>query len=1197
VDLRPVGRSQKIGGDALDCSQQSEPAAEVNNATLERGVVKNRSSLMVLANALGLMSDSAARDTESRARRRQVLLHLLANGLPVPSDGEADFEELCKAFHESFREKARLLGEHRCPADQRIEAYLQSHFADLNLSWTPRLPSHSLILDQFGIARELSLPIEGDSFSSALLTSYRVKNGVLHNPKSDRRTTQGTFHVAEGGLPVPGDKKAIPKRVFAELFRRAVKPPVESLTLPFAAHQLVPVRTFVSLLLRPIVCPEVPGVCSCKTMEVRFFAPGSLVSNLDFVESIFGNAGNPYLPRNDAGLDVEHWTGHTGCVILAPHLLEFTKKELGLPHWKDATERQKRDKMCWKDEGETYNDGTAFKLTCRTEAGVIITLLADNYYGYCKKEVKTQISYAANLYGNVEEEHAGGAIAFASFSFGDEFQAMSLKVNGRTFEDVKRDYAEFMDLRPEGYGVDWKFPDLVYVPEDTRASTVRQQVWWMRDGKEHHIPLLPGKVYMTPSGFKLRMEKHPGAPSWRLVGARGDGSFCHKPCTVSGGGKSEISKSLRDYMLYGPIFVGDLGSTLDLVEAIFKKDYSDRWRRDYAEKPNYAARPSRLLLHPERSLGSVIKMLSPSQDYSDEYNAWLASIPNYIYPIVFIIKRFYKPEWEGDWRSHFSVDIVNGFPGNELKFEDRKLIGTYLRVGLLEPAAWRTYKVRQDFAAASKVQTEDDISASVVVPAKQLIHDVPGLRGISRKFVVNCEYRLFQRPDDAVHRGLDKQTEIDMARSDNFISNFEPLTWVQAQVMVEKVTEFDQFTDPMRRIIQSCADAGSGLVVSSASPRLVDGKPSKNPRYLQIRPDLIDPMSLYVAEKGMRLFYAIPSDEPVLWPVDSVLMGRRNNPAEPAANIRGLAVYNPIHYQELPEMFMDLICSLTGKSPSTTGAGSEGALTKSPFNALRPTIDLNNALVSYILTGLGGFSTAAGYIGPKVRVDHDISLLVPEIWCRLTLAERDPDYLIAQGHLEPLKDFDFQGEKILASRLGYRVTAKFVQTFFGRIFDNPSKVFDEAILRPETQDAAAFADGVKNITEAHQRVARDYLKDGSIADACPPLKALLRIMAEGSFEGKDANHPEIRAMFTKDYLLQSDWYKERLKAKQRKDIALWKRHLAYLETYIHTSATPDEEAHLDLPARRSHAAAELSRVSSPAYLESLVGTLGADPSC
>jgi phosphoenolpyruvate carboxykinase (diphosphate) len=135
-------------------------------------------------------------------------------------------------------------------------------------------------------------------------------------------------------------------------------------------------------------------------MEVRFFVPGNLVSNLDFVESIFGNGGDPLLPENDSALDTEHWTGHTGCVILAPHLVKATKKSVGLPHWDQATERQRRDGMCWKDENELYNNGGAFKLTCRDESGVIVTLIADNYYGYCKKEVKTQISYAANLFGN-----------------------------------------------------------------------------------------------------------------------------------------------------------------------------------------------------------------------------------------------------------------------------------------------------------------------------------------------------------------------------------------------------------------------------------------------------------------------------------------------------------------------------------------------------------------------------------------------------------------------------------------------------------------------------------------------------------------------------------------------------------------------------------------------------------------------------
>src|SRR5436190_7948733 len=114
---------------------------------------------------------------------------------------------------------------------------------------------------------------------------------------------------------------------------------------------------------------------------------------------------------------------------------------------------------------------------------------------------------------------------------------------------------------------------------------------------------------------------------------------------------------------------------------------------------------------------------------------------------------------------------------------------------------------------------------------------------------------------------------------------------------------------------------------------------------------------------------------------------------------------------ELPELFMEFICSMTGKSPSTTGAGSEGALTKGPFNALLPIIDLNAALVSFLLTGHDGFVTAAGYVGPRFRVDHDISLLVPEIWCRMTVDERDPGHLIREGCLERCEDFEHDRER------------------------------------------------------------------------------------------------------------------------------------------------------------------------------------------
>ncbi|MEW5770721.1 MAG: hypothetical protein AB1831_10210 [Pseudomonadota bacterium] len=459
------------------------------------------------------------------------------------------------------------------------------------------------------------------------------------------------------------------------------------------------------------------------------------------------------------------------------------------------------------------------------------------------------------------------------------------------------------------------------------------------------------------------------------------------------------------------------------------------------------------------------------------------------------------------------------------------------------------------------------------------------------KLVGNCEARLFQRPDDARHRGLDAQTEHDLTEADNFISNFEPLTRHDAIELTEDVVTFHHYTPAMQDFIRAAAQE-DGYFVSSAHARLVNGKPSPNVRYLQKRPDLLHPRESHVAEMGVRLARRMPAEAPVHWIVDAMLPGRRNNPPQPG--IRPLAVYGPLHYQELPELFMDFIASLSGKSPSTTGAGSEGALTKGPFNALTYTADLNNALVSFILCGHDGFSSAAGFIGPDRRVDHDVSFLVPEIWCRLSPRERDAAWLIERGYLEPLRDFTHEGVAVPASRLGYRITARFLHAFLGKIFDDPVGIFDEAMLRPETQDLSAFVDGVRHIAEMHQKVARGYLADGSVEDACPPLKALLHIMAEGQYEGKDLAHPEIRALFTRDHLLASDWYRERLAIKQQRDIALARRQVAYVEGFLATPACCDPDQREDCQARLVRARANLAEVESAAYLDGLRGGLGAD---
>jgi hypothetical protein len=248
-----------------------------------------------------------------------------------------------------------------------------------------------------------------------------------------------------------------------------------------------------------------------------------------------------------------------------------------------------------------------------------------------------------------------------------------------------------------------------------------------------------------------------------------------------------------------------------------------------------------------------------------------------------------------------------------------------------------------------------------------------------------------------------------------------------------------------------------------------------------------------------------------------------------------------------------------------------------------------------ILTGLGGFSTAAGHIGPEIEVGHDISMFVPEIWCRLRPEERDPIAMIRDGMLEKLEDREHNGMLIPVSRLGYRITARFVRRYFGRVFDNPLKVFDEKILCPESQDLESFLDGVLSITEAQKRVAEIYYEDGSIESAIPPLRAVLEIMAKGNWEGKTSHSQEFRDLFTRDSMLASDWYRQRLVAKHQVDVRLARTKVQALEAYcadpMHSAAVD----RLNLRKRLEFAKQELMRCESPKYLESLFGTLGVDP--
>ena len=74
-------------------------------------------------------------------------------------------------------------------------------------------------------------------------------------------------------------------------------------------------------------------------------------------------------------------------------------------------------------------------------------------------------------------------------------------------------------------------------------------------------------------------------------------------------------------------------------------------------------------------------------------------------------------------------------------------------------------------------------------------------------------------------------------------------------------------------------------------------------------------------------------------------------------------------------------------------------------------------------------------------------------------------------------------------------------------------------------------------------------------------------MAYGSYEGKGVDDPEIRDMFTREYLLQSDWYLQRLKLKQERDANLWRINHGYLKHKMDDTLENEVEKRAYLQAR------------------------------
>src|SRR5579872_1209105 len=126
-----------------------------------------------LKTSIGL--DAAA--TEARIAQ-YINLKLALLGLPtVALEGASAFDDMAAALLSHHQETDRLLADYLCPADRRIQEFLNAYLHDAGP--VAKLPVRTFVLERHGLARALSLPPNQDSFLSSEVSSYRVKQGVL----------------------------------------------------------------------------------------------------------------------------------------------------------------------------------------------------------------------------------------------------------------------------------------------------------------------------------------------------------------------------------------------------------------------------------------------------------------------------------------------------------------------------------------------------------------------------------------------------------------------------------------------------------------------------------------------------------------------------------------------------------------------------------------------------------------------------------------------------------------------------------------------------------------------------------------------------------------------------------------------------------------------------------------------------------
>ena len=101
-------------------------------------------------------------------------------------------------------------------------------------------------------------------------------------------------------------------------------------------------------------------------------------------------------------------------------------------------------------------------------------------------------------------------------------------------------------------------------------------------------------------------------------------------------------------------------------------------------------------------------------------------------------------------------------------------------------------------------------------------------------------------------------------------------------------------------------------------------------------------------------------------------------------------------------------------------------------------------------------------------------------------------------------------------------------------------------------------------------------------------------MVKGEYKGMTLLSEQFRNMFTRESVMNSDWYQERLRNKHVNDIALWQRHQKYLIEFLKKGENLTEEKQEEIKQKLQIVSDKLSYVKSQEYYDMLVGSIGKD---